>query len=425
MLRLIATFIKEFKILIVDRTGITVLFIMPVLLVFIMTLIQHEAYKSLTQSGIPVLLVNKDNDSLGLAIEQGFSKSPICELTIDKGTEYKNNADIKKKMVDGKFVIALVIPENATNALRTDVEGIMKKLFDKNAGPPTDTGKVNIEVIVDPTANRSFIMAITSGLKEYIASIKTKVLFQIMGEKIGKLMNIDQKVSMPDQDFFTYREEYALREGKTYYQPNAVQHNIPAWAIFSIFFIVLPLGGSIISERSEGLLIRMRIFPGSYLSILSGKLFVYFLVALLQFSIIIALGMFILPLLGLPVLDIGAHPLSLIALTISLSLAAVSYGLLVGTVFDTPQQSAVFGGISILIMSALGGIWVPLNIMPHFMQTISSFSPLNWALLGYYELFIKGGDWQAIQYQVLKLVIFFASALLISYRVYKLKTKLN
>jgi ABC-2 type transport system permease protein len=238
-------------------------------------------------------------------------------------------------------------------------------------------------------------------------------------------MDIEQQVSMPEQDFFDYKEEYALREGKTIYQPNAVQHNIPAWAIFSIFFIVLPLGGSIIAERSEGLFIRMRTFPGSYLSILSGKLLVYFWVALLQFSIIIALGLYILPVLGLPTLDIGTHPAALVGLTIALSLAAVSYGLLVGTIFDTPQQSAVFGGISILIMSALGGIWVPLNIMPHFMQTISSFSPLNWALLGYYELFIKGGDWHAIQYQVFKLSLFFVGALLISYRVYKLKTRLN
>ena len=39
-----------------------------------MTLIQHAAYKSLTQSGIPVLLVNNDNDSLGVSIEKGFKK---------------------------------------------------------------------------------------------------------------------------------------------------------------------------------------------------------------------------------------------------------------------------------------------------------------------------------------------------------------
>jgi ABC-2 type transport system permease protein len=229
---------------------------------------------------------------------------------------------------------------------------------------------------------------------------------------------------MPTKDFFVYDENYAVREGKKTYQPNSVQHNIPAWAIFSIFFIVLPLAGSIINERSEGLFIRMRTFPGSYLSILSGKLFVYFMVALIQFCLVLVVGKYILPLLGLPVLDIGTHLFALIALTITLALAAVGYGLLVGTIFNTPQQSAVFGGISILIMSALGGIWVPLNIMPHFMQTISSLSPLNWALMGYYELFIKGGDWAAIQFQVLKLMVFFIAALAISYRLYKLKIRL-
>jgi ABC-2 type transport system permease protein len=131
------------------------------------------------------------------------------------------------------------------------------------------------------------------------------------------------------------------------------------------------------------------------------------------------------PLLGLPVLDIGTHWFALTALTVMLSLAAVSYGLLIGTLFNTPQQSAVFGGISILIMSALGGIWVPVNIMPPVMQTISSLSPLNWALTGYYELFIKGGDWYAIQYQVLKLGLFFVFSIVISYRLYKLKTRIN
>jgi len=85
MHRLISTFIKEFKLLIVDKTGITILFVMPVLLVFIMTLVQHEAYKSLTQSGIPVLLVNNDNDSLGLAIEKGIKKFSNRDLTNYQG----------------------------------------------------------------------------------------------------------------------------------------------------------------------------------------------------------------------------------------------------------------------------------------------------------------------------------------------------
>lgn len=421
MYRLLATCIKELKLLVADKTGIAILFVMPVMLVVIMTLIQHQAYKSLTQSGIPVLLVNNDTGSLGKSLERGFKKYNICQLTIDHGEKYKSSTDIKKDIVDGKFLVALIIPENATETLRNNVEKIMNNTVDRSFKYALDVANINI--ITDPTVNKSFVVAINSGLKEFIANVKTQVLFEMMGEKIAELSDSKEKPAMPEIDFFTYNEELAVREGKTY-QPNAVQHNIPAWAIFSIFFIVLPLAGSIINERSEGLFIRMRTFPGSYLSILSGKLFVYFIVAFIQFALVLAVGKYVLPLLGLPVLNMGTHLFSLIILTATLALAAVGYGLLVGTVFNTPQQSAVFGGISILIMSALGGIWVPLNIMPPVMQTISSLSPLNWALMGYYELFIKGGDWYAIQFQVLKLLLFFIVALAISYRLYKLKIRL-
>ncbi len=423
MHRLFSTLIKEFKILLVDKTGITILFVMPVLLVFIMTLIQHEAYKSLTQSGIPVLLVNNDNDSLGLSIENGFRKFSICKLTVDHGKKYQNSTEIKKKIINGEYLVALVIPKNATNVLRENVGGMVNVFFDQKQISQKASGQVKIEIIIDPTATKSFVMAMASGLKEFIASIKTKVLFQLMGEKIAQLTDADKKTILPDKDFFVYDESYASRNTNKTYEPNAVQHNIPAWAIFSIFFIVLPLAGSIINERSEGLFIRMRTFPGSYLSILSGKLFVYFLVALIQFVMIILLGKYVMPLLGLPVLDIGTHWIALAALTVTLDLAAIGYGLLIGTLFNTPQQSAVFGGISILVLSALGGIWVPMNLMPQVMQTISSLSPLNWALVGYYELFIKGGDWYAIQFQVLKLGLFFIFSVTISYRMYKLKLR--
>jgi len=272
MYRLLATCIKECKLLIADKTGIAILFVMPILLVVIMTLIQNEAYKSLTESSIPVLLVNNDNDSLGLSLEKGFKEYSICELTLDHGEKYKTSADIKKQMVEGKFLIALVIPKNATTILRGDVENIMNGLIDKSKLTNKNLDQVTIEIIIEPTANKAFVVAITSRVKEFMAAVKTKVLFQIMSEKIAGLLDSKEKMAMPTKDFFTYNENYAVREAKIY-QPNAIQHNIPAWAIFSIFFIVLPLSGSIINEQSEGLFIRMRTFPGSYLSILSLRLY--------------------------------------------------------------------------------------------------------------------------------------------------------
>lgn len=427
MYRFLATFIKELKILLKDKTGLVILFAMPVFLVVIMTLIQNEAYKSLNETGISVLLLNFDEDRLGNELEKGFNDLKIFNVTSGDRETYPDETSVKKDILDGKYMVALTIPENSTGLLRENVEGMIALLMQDSGATGADSlGIINFNIIIDPTAKKSFVVAITSGLKEYIANIKTKLLFELLSNNIGEAMGYESTIEMPEEDFFVFNEQYALPENTDkMYEPNAVQHNIPAWAIFSIFFIVLPLSVSIINEKSEGLSIRLRTFPSSYITILSGKLFLYLLIAFVQFVMVLLIGKLLFPLINLPVLAIGNHHFALVVLTLMVSFAAVGYGLMIGTLFDAPPQASIFGGISILIMSALGGVWVPINIMPEMMKTIAGFSPLNWALTGYYELFIKGRGFEAIQFNVLKLAIFFIACLFISYALYKTKHKLQ
>jgi len=427
MNQLFATLIKEFKVLLKDKTGFSILFIMPLFLVVIMTLIQNGVYNSFNESGIPVLLLNYDNDRLGNEVEKGFNELPIFKITVADSATYPTEEHIKKAVLDGKFLVALVIPKDATNKLRTNVEGMVALLMqDSTANSNDSLDLVNFKIIIDPIAKKSFIVAVNSGLKEYIASIKTKLLFELLANTINTSIGNTEEVKIPEEDFFVFNEEYALpKNDEEVYEPNAVQHNIPAWSIFSIFFIVLPLANSIISERSEGLAIRLKTFPGTYLSILSGKLLLYFIIAITQFVMILMLGKFLFPLIGLPQLMIGNEILPLAILTMAVAVSSIGYGLMIGTIFNAPPQSAIFGGISILIMSALGGVWVPINVMPEVMRNIAAYSPLNWALMGYYEIFIKQGGWVEIKYDVLKLVIFFLCCLSISYYIYKTKHKIQ
>ena len=39
---------------------------------------------------------------------------------------------------------------------------------------------------------------------------------------------------------------------------NASQHNVPAWTIFAMFFIVMSLGSSIVREKLSGSFIRLK-----------------------------------------------------------------------------------------------------------------------------------------------------------------------
>ncbi|HEY4154745.1 MAG TPA: ABC transporter permease, partial [Puia sp.] len=101
-------------------------------------------------------------------------------------------------------------------------------------------------------------------------------------------------------------------------------------------------------------------------------------------------------------------------LTLATALAATGYGVLVGTLASTEQQGAIMGSLSILLLSALGGIWVPTYVMPESMRSISAFSPLNWSLDGYYKLFLRGSGAWAILADAMKLVIFSIATMAIS-----------
>ncbi|HRD37130.1 MAG TPA: ABC transporter permease, partial [Bacteroidia bacterium] len=85
--------------------------------------------------------------------------------------------------------------------------------------------------------------------------------------------------------------------------PNSVQHNVPAWTMFAMFFICIPLSGNIIREREDGSAFRLLTMPGSYVFVLAGKITLYLIVSLIQFALMLSVGLYILPLMGLPTLQ--------------------------------------------------------------------------------------------------------------------------
>ena len=86
--------------------------------------------------------------------------------------------------------------------------------------------------------------------------------------------------------------------------PNASQHNVPAWTIFAMFFIVISLGGMMVREKNSGSFIRLKTLPASYMNALFSKQFVYLMVTLLQAFVIFVIGNKIFPFIGLPELKL-------------------------------------------------------------------------------------------------------------------------
>jgi ABC-2 type transport system permease protein len=216
------------------------------------------------------------------------------------------------------------------------------------------------------------------------------------------------------------KEEYASFNDSTII-PNSVQHNVPAWTLFAMFFICIPLAGNIIREREDGSAFRLLTMPGSYMIVILGKMLTYVIVNLIQFALMLGVGVFLLPLLGLPQLNIGNSLPLLFLVAFASGLAATGFGLLVGTMATTHDQSSLFGSVFIIILAAIGGIWVPTFVMPDMMRQFSVISPLNWGLEAFYGIFVRSSGISEIYPYVLLLIAFFVACVASAYLYHRFK----
>ncbi len=241
-----------------------------------------------------------------------------------------------------------------------------------------------------------------------------------MIEQIYELLEVEPSDEIADQYSAPVTE--VMAQGKqSASNVNSTQHNVPAWTIFAMFFMVVSLGSNIVSEKINGSFIRLKSIPSSFGFVLSTKIVTYLIAAFLQVFVIWGITFFLFPLIGLPPLTLPAS-LGLTFLSLLLiALAAISYAVMIGTFANTKEQANGFGASSIIIFAALGGLWIPVFIMPDVFKTLSKISPLHWCLDVFYKLFLSGGDISKLLPVYLVLALFIFTCFLISF--VGLKTK--
>lgn len=409
--KLIAAVVKEAKLLFRDKMGMAILFLMPVLLILVMTLIQDATFKSINEKGIPVVLVNEDKDSLGLSIRKGLLDSDLCTLSEEIDGKPATKESAQKAVAQGRFIIGVVIPKGSTKAIRSNVEHMVSETVAMD-GENTEVHEVDsfdITLFIDPVAKKSFVSSVTSSLHEFISETKTQIMFQTFSEQIAAFMPEEGKIpntAYKKADMINYKEIYGSDKIGTAV-PNSVQHNVPAWTIFGMFFIVISVVNNVMKEKKEGSSFRLKTMPTPYILLMNGKIIVYVLICFLQFLLMLSVGIFILPLLGMPPLDLGASVFSVLFLALCTAFAATGFGVLIGTLASSEHQGAITGSLSILLLSAIGGILVPTYVMPEMMRHVSVVSPLNWSLEGFYSLFLRNGGFLDILPNAIQLVSFF------------------
>jgi ABC-2 type transport system permease protein len=404
----LAVLIKELLLLKRDRAGLAVLFLMPAVLVLVITLVQQNALSTIGEGRTTLLFIDGDQDALGNLIHEALAASPGVDLRVmPDGDRAKAIA-----MVDqGECQLYLRLPPGTTARVRARARQLAGESLKprEQAGKP-EVAAATIELHFDPTVLGGLRSAVRHLLELMLLRLEVEEKVAALGERLpealdtafqealGPMTAMAESLPRPTLDLSWPRAplmEIAspqVAEAAHHPLPNATQHNVPAWSLFGIFFIVLPMAGTFIKERHSGVALRLRSLPVSYTTLMAGKVGAYLLVCLGQLALIVSIGRWILPLCGAPAFTLDAAPLALGIVTASVILAATGYGVFLGTVVRSYEQAAMVGPISIVIAAAVGGIMVPVYAMPEALQRISLASPLAWGLNAFIELFVRRGE---------------------------------
>lgn len=385
--QLFAAVAKEMRIIFRDPEALGILFVLPAIFVLIMSLAMQDAFDEQAGVKFSVLLLDADGGTIGDAVVDSFTASGRFKLETHRAADgaLPEWATVEAQVRSGQYQFAVRVPAEASAKAEQRARETLQ--------PGTDAKESAqiVTLLADPALRADHRLVVVNALNLALQQAESGLLLQTVGLRLTTLSGGRAAVPTeiirlvePVRDPYEKAEQHRIT-------PTSVQQNAPAWALLAMFFLVVPLGGTVVRERQEGSLMRLRTMSAPLGLILVGKIVPYFLINQVQIVLILLEGVYLLPLLGGQRLEIGNAPEAILLLNACVSIAAIGYGLMIASFCRTAEQANIFGATSILILAALGGVMVPKLVMPAFLQEMTVVSPLGWGLEGYLQLFVRGG----------------------------------
>ena len=165
--------------------------------------------------------------------------------------------------------------------------------------------------------------------------------------------------------------------------------SVPGMGSMYVMFTVFGGMVTLVGERKQWTLQRLVVMPVSRAQLLGGKILGRFILGLLQYVAVFAVGIVV----GL---NFGGDLLALFLTMVIFTLAVTSLSLTLGTRVKSEEQAAGLTNLLGLTLAPLGGAWWSLEIVPEFMRTIGHVSPIAWAMDAYRSLIFENGDLSTI-----------------------------
>jgi ABC-2 type transport system permease protein len=344
---------KELLALRRDPHALAVLFLMPTVFILVMSLALRDSFRFDAAGALRVLAVDEDRSPAS----QRLLELAAAAATANSVAEARSA--LARRQADAVFVIGA---------------GFGKQLAARQ--PPALT------LFAEPGTPLALLERERGRWERAFGTLRAEAALRSAAALAPALAEVDLARVAPGGS--------AIALASTYPQAlTSVQQSVPAWLVFAMFFVALPVSTLLIGERQHGTLERLRSLAVPPWLLIAGKLLPFFLVHQLQLALMLAVGRWLVPALGGDALSLAVDVVALLLASAATSCAALGLALAIATLARTTEQATIAAGGVNIVLGALGGIMVPKQVMPAAMQPVTAVSPMAWALDAFVDVFAR------------------------------------
>jgi ABC-2 type transport system permease protein len=159
---------------------------------------------------------------------------------------------------------------------------------------------------------------------------------------------------------------------------------VPGQAVMAAFFLVALITFGFFAEHGWATWDRLRASRATSLEIVVGKAIPHVAMGIVQFVVVIGAGVLVFG------LHIHGDAVALVPLVVAFSLCLVLLGVAVTALCRTAQQANSFAYLGMVLFGAIGGAFVPFNLLPGWARTVAPITPTYWAMRGMRSVILEG-----------------------------------
>ena len=197
---------------------------------------------------------------------------------------------------------------------------------------------------------------------------------------------------------------------------NGAELAVPGMTTMFAFFMVGIVADAIFREHGWRTWDRLRVSPVRDWELLLGKVLPGYLTVLGLFAVLMGLGW---ALVGFRVRGSVA---GVVLILLALAAVVVSFGMALCALSASRRQAFTYERLAALVWAGLGGTFVPIELLPDWLEVLAWLTPTYWAMEGFRDVVLDGLGVTSVLPEVAALGVFAALFAVVAVSRFRMET---